>query len=533
MSDEAEGQASASPAAPALEIRKLHLEAGGRLLLEEASMEVGEGEVVLLVGLSGTGKSLTLRLILDLLDRDDPAFRVSGEIALFGSRDPRVTRERAGIVFQDFGLFDEWSSAENIAFGHDHGRRAAEDRGPVVNRFLEDFDLGAAGRVATLSGGMKQRCALARTLAFDPDLLVFDEPTSGLDPAMSTTIAERIRRTAKDYGKTALVVTHDLDALAGIADRIVLLDPRRRIFREVPSDRVGDALDELRRYDPETVLAPESSAPPRRRLLDGPRSFAVATGRALEAALAAAWALIPRWPRLRWGLRYLVYYLRLAALGSALVYVGLAGFILGLIVTYFTFSFLPFKTYTEPLLIDRIVGAIGYGLFRIMVPGMTVMLVAARSGAAVAADIGNRVYSRQIEAMRSFGVNPARYLLSNALWAHVLGMPLLVLVNWWLARAASLVVFNALHPEQSTWFWAAEFERFLGEDILLSEGGAWVFGKSVLSALGVATIAYFQGMRPKESGRDVATAVTRTIIWATLFVLLVQVISAFLEFDPI
>ncbi|MEZ6196454.1 MAG: ABC transporter permease [Planctomycetota bacterium] len=515
----------------AVEVRDLTLRAGGRLLLESASFTVAEGELVLLVGLSGSGKSLTLRLILDLLDRGDPAFEIAGEVRLFGEPAARAARRRAGIVFQDFALFDEWSARENLAFGRDHGRAAPEGREEDLDRLIEDFDLGTAGAVATLSGGMKQRCALARTLAFDPDLVVYDEPTSGLDPAMSAAVGARIRRATDDYGKTALVVTHDLAALADIADRIVLLDPTTRSFREVPAEEVGRVLAQLRDARPT-----EAEAGPR-----APGSGAratelfVATGRALEAALRSAAALtaVVRWPRARWGLRYLLYYLRLGALGSALAYVGIAGFILGLIVTYFTFSFLPFKQYTEPLLIDRVVGAIGYALFRIMVPGMTAMLVAARSGAAVAADVGNRVYTRQTDAFRSFGVHPDRYLLGNLLWAHAIGMPVLVWVNWACARAASLVVFVAIHPEQSTWFWAAEMRRFLGGGGILPEGSAWVLGKSILSALGVAAIAYFQGMRPKDSGRDVATAVTRTIIWATLFVLLVQVVSAFLEFDPI
>ncbi|MEE9394179.1 MAG: ABC transporter permease [Planctomycetota bacterium] len=514
----------------AIDVQDLVLLAGGRTLLDRASMTVARGEVVLLVGLSGTGKSLTLRLLLDLLDREDPAFDVSGDIRIFGQPVHKAARERAGIVFQDFGLFDEWDARENIGFGLDHRRSKSETpRAAAINELIDGFDLNHAGRVATLSGGMKQRCALARTLAFHPDLIIYDEPTSGLDPAMSTRVAERIRKTNDEFQKTSLVVTHDLAALAGIANRILLLDPVAKSFREVPPDRVELTLDELRCADIKEPNPPRAASVAARL-----ENWMVASAQVLEAAFRTLWALLPRWPRMRWGLRYLLYYLRLTSLGSALVYVGISGFILGLIVTYFTFSFLPFKQYTEPLLIDRIISAIGFGLYRIMVPGMTAMLVAARSGAAIAADIGNRVYSRQTDALRSFGVAPERYLFTNLLWAQLLGMPLLIAVNFLCARAASLLVFVIIHSEYSTWFWAAEFNRFLGAgDSWFYAGTGWLVAKSLVSALGVGAIAWFQGLSPKESGRDIATAVTRTIIWGTLFVLCVQLVSALCEFDPL
>jgi ABC-type polar amino acid transport system ATPase subunit/ABC-type transporter Mla maintaining outer membrane lipid asymmetry permease subunit MlaE len=523
-------------ATPAIEVRGFRLAVGERVLLEDAAFRVEAGEVVLLCGLSGSGKSITLKLLLDLMDRHDTAIRVQGELLLFGEDAAVAARRRAGIVFQDFGLFDEWSPRQNVLFGADHRRQVRAKGAPAAataDALLAELNLPGAGKVATLSGGQKQRCALARTLAFDPEIIFYDEPTSGLDPAMAAQVAARIRQANDQHRKTSLIVTHDLGALAHVADRVILLDPLRKSFRDLLPAHAEAALAELSAAStPAAAPALGKPALPL-RAAHGAVRFFDASARVLEATALAAWALVPRWPRLDWGLRYFWYYLRLTTLGSALGYVAVAGFALGVLVTYFTYNYLPFRAYTEPLVLDSVTGAIGYALWRIMAPGMTAMLLAARSGAAIAADIGHRVYTRQTDAVRSFGVEPRRYFLTNVLWAHLAGMPLLLAVNFSMAALGSLWIFTLVHPEQSTHFWSIEVTRLLSRGAgAYWEGTAGVFWKSLISALGIAAIAYFMGARPKASGRDVSHAVTGTIIWSTLFVLGVQLIAALIEFRP-
>lgn len=517
----------------AISVKDLTLEAGGKLLLEKASFDVKKGEVVLLVGLSGSGKSLTLKLLAGLIDRAQPGIRVDGRLELFGEDAAIAARKRSGIVFQDFGLFDEWSAEENIRFGCDHRRGGAGSAAESVRALAKEFRLEGAGRVATLSGGMKQRTAIARTLAFDPEIVFYDEPTSGLDPAMAAQVASRIRSTNDTHKKTSLVVTHDLASLAEIADRIILLDAGGRTFKETKKSDVERVLHELASRAIEEGAersAPKSLAA---RMLAPLENFFAATGNAVQSTLATAWALLPRWPRIGWGARYLWYYLRMSSIGSAIGYVALAGFVLGVIVTYFAYNYMPFRKYTEPLVLDSLTGAIGYAIYRIMAPGMTSMLIAARSGAALAADIGQRNYSRQTDALRSFGVAPERYFLTNSLWAHALGTPLLTAVNFLAASLGSMVVFSIIHAEHSTYFWAREYTRLLiqnGGDYFEGTFGVWV--KTTIASLGTAAIAYFQGMRPKSSGRDVSRAVTSTIIWCTLFVLFVHLAASIIEFRP-
>jgi ABC-type transporter Mla maintaining outer membrane lipid asymmetry ATPase subunit MlaF/ABC-type transporter Mla maintaining outer membrane lipid asymmetry permease subunit MlaE len=516
---------------PVIEVSELRLSAGDQVLLEDASLEVKRGELCLLVGASGTGKSLTLQL-LSGLQRPSKAIAIEGRIEVLG-HDVLDRREDAGvpgtgIVFQDFALMDDLSARGNVLFGVDHKRHPPQDRRAAADALLEEFRLPGGRQPAAMSGGMKQRLALARSMAFGPDLLFYDEPTSGLDPAMSLQVARRIREVHDRHQTTSMVVTHDLPALVDIADRILLLDPARRCFREVTRDTVDQALRDLRDFRP-----PEEEPEDRGSALA--RAAIGFFGRAGSFVLGAGStlaSLVPRYPRARWGLRFFWRFLRLTTLGSALPFLALAGFISGLITTYFTFSLLPLQGFTEPVLIEEFIGSLGYALYRVVIPGVTTLLFASRSGAAIAADIGNRVLTRQVDALRSHGIPPARYLLTGLSLASLVGIPLLFMVSDFFSRMASVGVFLATHPGHGAYAFSQQFPHLLGDDWYCFPGGTqFVLGKLLICALGTAGIAYHTGIRPKNSGAEVAEAVTASIIRSTLFVLSVHLVFAFFEFD--
>ncbi len=516
----------------ALAIENLTLIAGGKTLLNGADLSAPQGQLTLLVGLSGCGKSLTIRMGMGLLDPNDGTIEASGNVRVFGQESRAGLQPTIGCVFQEFGLLDEWTTEENIRFGLDHradvGELTADQRRTIVHDLLSEFGLAGDMPVFALSRGMRQRCAIARSLAFNPEILFYDEPTSGLDPSRSAQVAERIREANTKHGKTSIVVTHDLESFIPVADKIILLDAVRKEFRTITPESAREELNAQAQVDTDAKVP----TAPRRSLVGSVATVLEGVGHGIETCGVAAWSLVQPWRNRRWSASYLLWYLKLVAIGSALPYLALAGFILGLVTTWFTFSFFPYKTYTEPILIDRVIGATGFALYRVMVPGLVAVLVAARNGAAIAADVGNRVWSGQFDAVRSFGVPPRAYFLKNIVWAQLAGMPLLIGVCFLFARLAGLLVFAAIRPEHSTWFWAREFDHLLLGEGALYIGTGPLLWKSLASAFGVAVIAWFQGTRPKRSGRDIATCVTRTIILATIFVLMVQMIAAFMEFEP-
>jgi ABC-type multidrug transport system ATPase subunit/ABC-type transporter Mla maintaining outer membrane lipid asymmetry permease subunit MlaE len=505
---------------------------GGQVLLENAELRIDPGELVLLAGPSGSGKTVLLNILGGLVTTDTPGFTVRGRLAVQGRdviAEPGWARGKVGLVFQDFALFEGLTAEANVAFALDHRRPALTPDESIATRrdLLKRLDLDGQAKVGTLSGGQRQRVAIARALAFSPEVLAYDEPTSGLDPATRDRVAELIRETAREHETATIVVTHDLAGLTRIADRVLLFDPARRTLEEVPVEESQARLESLRppsspQGDPGT---------PRGSVLSGLARFAEGTTRTIEGLAFALLHLVPRWRSPRWGLRFLWNYLKAVAGPGALAYFALSGAVIGLVSTYFTFNFLPYRKYTESLLLDDLMGALGFGLHRILVPLIMTLLLAARVGAAISADVSMRVAGRQTDAMRSLGAEPPRYLLTGVLWAFLLGTPLVAVVSFLGARIASVAVFAAMAPDTSLHAWSGMFHRLLDRpDQWLPAGSAWVAAKTLGAAFGIAAIAYFRGARPKESPEDVAQAITSTVIAATVLVLTIHMVFALIEF---
>ncbi len=521
---------------PALEAEGLSLRIGGTTLLDQADFFVRRGEIVLLCGPSGSGKTVLLKLVAGVLRPGANGLVAEGRLR-FEQTDLLAERPppgRVGVLFQNHALFDELSPRENVLFALRHrallrGARdgAGDESGQVAaaERLLSELGVGRVGRLRHLSGGQLQRVALARTLALDPDLILYDEPTTGLDPANAARVAEMIRAAHASRPRTTLIVTHDLEAFQGIAGEVLWLDPElgriERLALEAARARSGT----LAEIDGEGV----AEAPPMPRAI----RFLAATTDAVHAVALAVARLVPAWPRARYGVRYLLHYLRIAASPGAFVYVGTAGMLLGFVATYFAFDKMPKRGFTEPLFVDDILSALGFMMFRVLAPLLVTLLVAARTGAAFAADVGGKVYARQFDALRSFGVDPSRYLLTALLLGLLVAMPFLVWVMWWLSELTSLGVFLFTHPDRNYFFWDRAFHRGLvNEDFFLHWGWKWVVAKTEGCALGIAAISWFIGAREKLAADDVSRAVTRTVIAASLWVLVVHFLFSFFEFPP-
>ncbi|HEY8470917.1 MAG TPA: ATP-binding cassette domain-containing protein [Longimicrobiales bacterium] len=214
-------------------------------VLRGVDMYVCEGETLLVLGESGTGKSTILRLILRLLVPDRGSVRVFGqEITRMPYRDVLRMRRRIGIVFQHAALFDSLTVFENVAYPLEENTRlppAEIER--IVRERLQLVDLDpekvAAQLPGELSGGMQKRVGIARAIAADPEIVLYDEPTAGLDPLAVETILELIRKLQRELGVTSVVVTHDLRAGFKIASRVNLLRDGRIQFNGTPDELVA------------------------------------------------------------------------------------------------------------------------------------------------------------------------------------------------------------------------------------------------------------------------------------------------------
>lgn len=521
-----------------VDLRELTVQAGPQTLLAKTSARFEAGKVTLIFGRSGVGKSTLLKAIAGLIDQREEGLRVSGTV-LFGEgqKTPSHDGQSIGVVFQDFALFDELTPLQNVQLARAHRpRSSAEDKTLAPQRLLDELGVPTYVRTASLSGGQRQRLAIARVLAYGPSVVLYDEPTSGLDSATAAEVTRVIERTHARHPCTLIIVTHDYNALAQIADAIYLIDPETCTLRRVEKDDWPRLSKILQRSEPranEPRTCDQGRLPGwARRAGSVAAQFLVGTSRAIEVCAQTPWRLVPAWKSPWWGFRFFLHYLRAVAGPSAWVYIAVAGAIIGFVSTYFTFRFLPNANYTKPLVIEDLLRSMGFALYRILVPILATILIAARCGAAVASDVGGKRYGRQIDALKTLGVVPERYLLTGILYAFLLGTPLLLAIGYASAAVTSLIVFVATHPERGSWFWRLHFHReLIVPDQFLYHGTFWLGAKTAMCAAGIAVIAYSCGAKPKDSSRAVSRGVTSTILWSTLYVLAVHFVFAFLEFE--
>ena len=211
-----------------IRIRELYKRFGAKQVLNGVDLDVAKGESVVVIGGSGTGKSVLLKCILGLLEPDRGSILIDGEEVVGVGRSAREqVMQKFGMLFQSAALFDSLPVWENVAFGLLHikrlGRAEAKERAVAT---LAQVGLGADVAdlwPAELSGGMRKRVGLARAIATQPEILFFDEPTTGLDPIMADVINELIARSVRHLGATAISITHDMASARKIADRIAML----------------------------------------------------------------------------------------------------------------------------------------------------------------------------------------------------------------------------------------------------------------------------------------------------------------------
>jgi phospholipid/cholesterol/gamma-HCH transport system ATP-binding protein len=247
--------AATSPTGPettgpqcAIEVANLHKTFASRKVLDGVSLAVNRGETLAVLGRSGTGKSVLLRVIIGLVRPDIGSVRILGEdIAGLSLDQLGDVRKKMGFLFQHAALYDSLTVGQNVAFPLVHHRTdmSKADRDNRVNELLAEVGLeNALNKMpSNISGGMQKRVGLARALALDPWILLLDEPTAGLDPISSGEIDELILKLQSEHQMASIVVTHDLHSAKTIATRLALLDRGRVViegtFENLAQSEIG------------------------------------------------------------------------------------------------------------------------------------------------------------------------------------------------------------------------------------------------------------------------------------------------------
>ena len=216
-----------------LELKGVDFKPDGTVVLDAVDLQIRHGEIFVVMGASGAGKSTILRIINGLQRPDAGNVLVDQEdITLFSETKLMAIRRKVGMVFQSAALFDSLSVAENVGFGWRKERISKAEFNHRVEETLRVVGLAGIGNrmPAELSGGMKKRVGLARAIAMNPQAILYDEPTAGLDPMSSKTILELIKDLNFRLQVTSVVVTHDLPGAFAVADRVALLHKGKIAF---------------------------------------------------------------------------------------------------------------------------------------------------------------------------------------------------------------------------------------------------------------------------------------------------------------
>ncbi|HVX86641.1 MAG TPA: ABC transporter ATP-binding protein [Phycisphaerae bacterium] len=260
---------SSTPHPTQLRLVDVHKSFGSLVVLNGLNLDIRERESIVILGPSGTGKSVLLKHLVGLLkpDRGEVYFRDT-RIDTLPERQLEPIREHFGFLFQMGALFDSMSVFENVAFPmREHRNYPERDIRDRVAQKLAMVGLdGTQGKMpGELSGGMKKRVALARAIALDPDVVLYDEPTTGLDPIRADIINELILKLNEELHVTSVVVTHDMASAFKVGDRLVMLSEGKVIAEGTPDDFRHSSNEEVRRFvdgkaSPEELAALERKA---------------------------------------------------------------------------------------------------------------------------------------------------------------------------------------------------------------------------------------------------------------------------------
>ncbi len=493
-----------------LSIRGLTIETPNHeILLKDTSIELFPGEVVVLSGPSGCGKSTLFEILAGIRPNGKNGWKIAGQLTSQGAAiDIALENVACGaLVFQDYALFDEFSSYENMAIAAHHSGVSDEDVTALAKALLpENFDLNAAAHQG--SGGQQQRVAIARTLLSNRPILLLDEPNSGLDVTASRNVAQLVRKISRATGKPAIIIAHHFHVFVEVADKIILLDPNAKALTTLEPDansleRKLEAFSEIEKIE------------------EIPRLHSAASGPTGGVGVNFLWLI-----------KYFRHYLWVLCFSpSMILYMSLGGVLVGFVSTWFTFKYLPFAEYLTPLLHDDTLAGIGFLQYRILLPLIVSLLLAARNGAIIAADLGYRVNRKQIIAMQNLNIPHRIYIQSTILVTLVISSLVMTAMSLGISAWVSMETWSALFPDSSRHIWRESFFFSLTTGAgIFPNGTEWVVAKVVGSAVAIGLASLVFGLSEKNSVVDINRGIAQAIVISVSLLLVIHTIVSIIEF---
>jgi len=535
----------------------------GAWLYRDVNLSAHQGEIVLLLGASGSGKSLLMNLLIGKISpHAETLYIPNGSIRLCGhellaERYPDELTAEVGVLFQGLGLLEDLKARENILFAFDHAAEPPTHKDSLsqLEALAEELQLQEQlnKAMSELSGGQRQRVAIARLLASGAKVMVFDEPTSALDPLSASRVVELIGEAhQRSKSQLTLIITHDYEHFFSIADQVWQIQPERSISalhlsdqsrEELSAERFKEALK--RSAEPSPIELSEG---------DWARHIAKQRDRALKGALFElpqrvfmALKALSKARRAKWVLRYGLKLFREAVL-RGLTFHLTTGLILGAIATYFAFNAkmgsvvierlpelresggaahqsIEVSSFILPTFFKEMLAGFSVAMFRALIPLFTCICVAARGGTAATAYLSSmRDPTRsEWEALRSFGVSPRLFFSLQLIVTFSLGCMLLSSLSFVSASLGSLLVSLWTNELCDLQLWWGAYSRGLGLSATqsLPDGSFAMLLKTGLSGLAIALISLWYGARPRRGAQDLMGNLAQSNVLSVVMTLII------------
>ena len=406
-----------------------------------------------------------------------------------------------------YALFDEFSYYENMAIAAHHSGASDQDVIALAKALLpEQIDLNDPAHMG--SGGQQQRVAIAQTLLSNRPILLLDEPNSGLDVTASRNVAQLVRKISQSTGKPAIIIAHHFHEFVEVADKIVLLDPNTKTLRTLKPD--AKALERKLEAFSEIEKIPEI-----------PRMGTAAA----DPPAAAGF-------KIRWLAKYFRHYLWILCFSpSMIIYMSLGGVLVGFVSTWFTFKYLPFAEFLTPLLHDDTLAGIGFVQCRILIPLVVSLLLAARNGAIIAADLGYWVNRKQIVAMQNLNIPHRVYIHFTILVTLVLSSLLMTAMSLGISAWVTMETWSILFPDSSLHVWRESyFSSLTIGDGIVPDGTGWVLAKIIGSAAAIGFAGLVFGLAEKGSVVDINRGIAQAIVASVSLLLIIHTTVSIIEF---
>lgn len=536
-------------------------------LLDNVSAVAHSQEIVLLLGPSGSGKSLLSSILLGfitlenpevLIDRDKARFCLqfdpqSSGIEILQDKYPDELEGKIGIMFQALGLFEDLTVRENIEFGYDHScspNRTQKQKEQWCRQVMQRLEITDFSEqyVGKLSGGQRQRVALARLLAFSPGIMILDEPTSALDPS-SVQEAIRLIQEVHSYERTLLmlIITHDYQEMPKIADRIWFINRQRGLENIAISSKDSPELPLVIQDIGQKLLAKKEVRVEEISKVQAIEHTNKAADLAWKNLFVHLFSNLKQIKKMLFTKRIFWFWHFFSILFNKTVtwsipYNLLAGLFLGIVVTYFSLntnfgqvhlesgSEVDIKNFMMPMFFREMLTGLGLVMFRALIPLISCILIAARSGTAITAYLSGMKDSRnkQWEAMKNFGINPSIFLFPQIIISFVVGCFLLSYLSFLASSAGSLMVSLAVNPLCTYHTWHSAFWQQVGSFPFFN-GFSLFATKTILCGVVISCISFFFGTREKENALSTIGFLTKANIYNMLSILLVFFILLCLE----